>query len=344
MDDENLLTLRFWRSKDVGPKRFWQAYHQHGNITKAYGHIPLVDERTIQKEIDDTLAANAQFVFFKRFPSLLRHIPDPPPVIIAKGNVDLWHQSCIAIVGSRSASYAGLTMANRIAKGLGEAGHITVSGLARGIDGAAHEASHTTGTIAVVAGGIDVIYPHEHQKLHQTISEAGLILTEMSYGTMPQPKLFPRRNRLIAGLSRAIVVIEAGKPSGSLITANYALKYGRDVMAVPGTPVDDRSKGSNALLRDGAALVESIDDCLHVLNPTLAPQQKELSWTQNAPNKGHPSIILNSLSAIPTTLDALVSLHPDLTTQSILRHLGDLILQGDAIDIAPGGHYVRVFD
>lgn len=345
MDDESLLTLRFWRSKEIGPKRFWQAYHQYGTMTKAYGHIPLIDERTAQKEIDDTHAAGAQFIFFKNFSNLLKHIPDPPPLLVTKGKTDLWHQSCIAIVGSRSASYAGITIASRIAKGLAEAGHTTVSGLARGIDGAAHEASLSTGTIAVIAGGIDIIYPSEHQKLYERISESGLIITEMGYGTMPQPKFFPRRNRLIAALSRAIVVIEASKPSGSIITANYALKYGRDVMAVPGTPLDDRSKGSNALLRDGAALVESAQDCLNILNPNLAPQQKELSWSPSPDNTkaSHSSIILDSLSAIPTTLDGLVSLHPGVTTQTILRHLGDLILQGDVMDISPGGHYVKVF-
>lgn len=338
LDDESILTLRFWRSSDIGPKRFWQAHNQHGSITKAYGHIALADERTIRDEITQTHNIGAEFVFFKDFPPLLKAIPDAPPVLIVKGRVSLWHQSCIAIVGSRNVSYAGRTMAKRLAEDLGKAGHITVSGLARGVDGAVHEASCDTGTIAVVAGGIDIIYPQEHTKLYERVGEQGLIITEMGIGTMPQPRLFPRRNRLIAGLSRALIVVEAGKPSGSLITADYALKYGRDVMAVPGTPVDERSKGSNALLRDGAVLVESAEDCLAAIMPNFVytPSTPYLLKEEN----DDPVSILSALSAVPVTLDELIALHPEMSPQSILRYLGELMLQGHVLDV--GNRYVKV--
>lgn len=341
LDDESILALRFWRSADVGPKRFWQAYHQYGSIKQAYGHIPLVDERAVRDEMNQTHNIGAQFIFFHDFPNLLKRIPDAPPVLIVRGCVELWHRSCIAIVGSRNASYAGRIMAKRLAQGLGAAHHVTVSGLARGIDGAVHEASCDTGTIAVIAGGIDIIYPKEHTKLYERVVEQGLIITEMPFGTMPQPRLFPRRNRLIAGLSRALVVVEASKPSGSLITADYALKYGRDVMAVPGSPVDARSKGSNALLREGAFLVESAEDCLEVFSSSLAPPQPTMLFVEEE-DPGHPSTILQDLSVIPITLEELIELHPEMSPQHILRHLGELMLQGDVLDVPPGGRYVRV--
>lgn len=339
-DDEAQLRLRFWRSPDVGPRRFWQAYHRYGSIKLAYGHVPLVGEATLQAEIEQTLALGAYFVFFQDFPHLFKRISDLPPVLVLKGQSDIWHQSCVAIVGGRNASYAGKTMARRLAKGLGEAGHIVVSGLARGIDGAAHEASCDTGTIAVVAGGVDVIYPQEHEKLHKSVTEKGLIVAEMPLGTMPQPCLFPRRNRLIAALSRAVVVVEAGRPSGSLITAEYALKYGRDVLAVPGSPVDARTRGSNSLLREGAALVESVEDCLHVLSPSLDPVMPVLIDTVED-NDSNPYTILSDLSVIPMSLDELIHLHPEISPQHILRHVGELMMQGEVMDIPPGGRYVR---
>lgn len=340
-DDESLLGLRFWRSPDVGPKRFWQAYHHYGSIKNAYGHIPLLSEAAVREEITQTEVVGAQFVFFHHFPYLLKRIPDVPPILVVKGKQELWNQSCLGIVGARNASYAGKTMARNLAKDLGEAGHITVSGLARGIDGAVHEASYTTGTIAVVAGGVDVIYPQEHEKLYHKIAKHGLIVAEMALGTMPKPQLFPRRNRLIAGLSRAVIVVEAGKPSGSIITAEYALKYGRDVMAVPGSPVDTRTKGSNGLLRDGATLVESAEDCLNILSPSLNPTPPTPIILNVEEEDTHSSTLLNDLSAIPVSLDELIELHPETSPQQILRHLGELMMQGEVVDVPPGGRYVR---
>jgi DNA processing protein len=175
----------------------------------------------------------------------------------------------VAVVGARNASALGRKFASIIAQDLGTAGLAVVSGLARGIDTAAHEGSLKTGTVAVLAGGVDVVYPPENQKLYDALCSEGAVLSEMRLGEAPQARHFPRRNRLISGLARGLVVVEAAEHSGSLITANYALEQGREVFAVPGSPLDPRAKGANKLIREGATLTESAEDVLTVLRPIL---------------------------------------------------------------------------
>ena len=179
------------------------------------------------------------------------------------------------MVGARNASALGRKLASRLAKELGEAGFVVVSGLARGIDTAAHEGSLVSGTCAVIAGGIDVIYPPENTNLYERIRAQGTIISEMPLGQTPQARHFPRRNRLISGMSRGVIVVEAAEGSGSLITANYALEQNREIFAVPGSPLDPRAKGTNRLIREGATLIETADDVIAVLRPILGGSFRE---------------------------------------------------------------------
>jgi DNA processing protein len=196
-------------------------------------------------------------------------IDDAPPLIAVRGKRAVLQEAMVAIVGSRNASAAGLKFAERLAAALGGAGLVVVSGLARGIDAAAHRASLGSGTIAVLAGGHDRIYPPEHEALLREVLPHGAAISEMPFGWFPRAPDFPRRNRLISGLAAGVIVVEAAQRSGSLITARMALEQGREVFAVPGSPLDPRAAGTNALLKQGAALVTSADDVLSVLEPIL---------------------------------------------------------------------------
>jgi len=203
------------------------------------------------------------------FPAGLAVLEPPPPLISVLGQVPVLKREMVGVVGARNASALGIKFAARLAADLGNAGLVVVSGLARGIDHASHTGSLETGTVAVVAGGVDVIYPPEHKPLYNDIKSRGAIVSEMPLGMAPLSRHFPRRNRLISGMARGVVVIEAAERSGSLITANYALEQGREVFAVPGSPLDPRAKGANRLIREGAALTESADDVLAALRPML---------------------------------------------------------------------------
>ncbi|MCB1336818.1 MAG: DNA-processing protein DprA, partial [Maritimibacter sp.] len=199
------------------------------------------------------------------YPAALKDIPDPPPLLWAVGDTGLLTRSMVALVGARNASSLGLRMARKLAGDLGAAGHVVVSGLARGIDTAAHQAALETGTVAVLASGVDVIYPNENTVLGEEIGRAGLRLSEAPMGSSPQARHFPARNRIVSGLSRAVVVVEAAARSGSLITAKTALDQGREVFAVPGHPFDARASGCNMLIRDGATLVRGASDVIEAL-------------------------------------------------------------------------------
>jgi DNA processing protein len=209
------------------------------------------------------------------YPQTLAEIDDAPPFLWVLGNVDLLNRPTISLVGARNASSLGTRMAKALAQGLGEAGFVVVSGLARGVDAAAHLAALSTGTIAVQAGGIDVIYPAENAQLAQDIAKSGLRISEQPMGLQPMARHFPSRNRIIAGLSRATIVVEAASKSGSLITARDALDQGRDVLAVPGHPFDARAAGCNMLIRDGATLVRNTADVIEVLGKALLPEQTQ---------------------------------------------------------------------
>jgi DNA processing protein len=203
------------------------------------------------------------------FPNGLAALDPPPPVIAVLGKPTLLSAEMIAIVGARNASALGRKFAAQLATELGKADLVIVSGMARGIDAAAHEAALPTGTCAVLAGGVDVVYPNENKALYGRLREDGVLVSEMPMGESPQARHFPRRNRIISGLSRGVIVVEAAEGSGSLITANYALEQGREVFAVPGSPLDARARGTNRLIREGAVLTETADDVFQTLRPIL---------------------------------------------------------------------------
>ncbi|WP_339748270.1 DNA-processing protein DprA [uncultured Maricaulis sp.] len=278
--------LRLARTPRIGPVGFAKLLARFGSAEAAIDALPgLARTRgSSRPNIPPRSAAEAELDAIDRagvrllarcevdYPHTLACIPAPPPLILVKGRLELAAQPCCAMVGARNASAAGLRFCRELAHGLGSAGVVIVSGLARGIDGAAHAGALETGTIAVLAGGLDYIYPPEHYELHHAIARQGLLVSEVPLGTLPTARDFPRRNRLISGLSLGVLVVEAALKSGSLITARFAAEQGRDVMAVPGSPLDPRARGGNQLLRDGAHLIESVEDVLAILENTPAIQ------------------------------------------------------------------------
>jgi DNA processing protein len=224
-------------------------------------------EEIIDAEIAKAKAAKARLLCFgdPDYPALLMQLKTAPPVLWAVGDLSMLHRPAVAMVGARNASSLGLRMARALARDLGEMGHVVTSGMARGIDAAAHQACVETGTIAVLGGGVDVVYPSENAALADEIREKGLLLSEQPMGLAPQARHFPARNRIIAGLSMATVVVEAAAKSGSLITARDALDMGREVLAVPGHPMDARASGCNILIREGATLIRDARDVVDAL-------------------------------------------------------------------------------
>lgn len=276
-EQEKVARLRLIRTENVGPITFRELINHYKSAEKAIEILPELAKRggrkkpltacpisQINKEIDDLNKAGGQLIVLGDilYPKPLAAIEDAPPILMSFGHTHLLQQKTFAIVGARNASAVGLKMATSFAQKMGEAGYIISSGLARGIDAAAHTGAMTTGTIAVLAGGIDVIYPQENNKIYQSIKESGLILSEMPLGTQPQARHFPRRNRIISGLSLGALVVEATHKSGTLITARLASEQGREVFAIPGSPLDPRSKGPNGLIKQGAVLTENVQDII----------------------------------------------------------------------------------
>ncbi|WP_349364353.1 MAG: DNA-processing protein DprA [Roseitalea porphyridii] len=283
-DRQRIAWLRLWRTDNVGPATFRDLINHCGSAENALSMLPTLATRggrqrhphiPSEDEAEAELAAIARHgarligIGEPDYPPLLRLSDQAPPLVTVKGDAAVLAQPCVAIVGSRNASMAGLTMARRLAAGLGEAGYAVASGLARGIDAAAHEAALETGTIAVLAGGPDRPYPPENVPLLERIETGGpgCSITEKPFGWQPRSKDFPRRNRIIAGLSIALVVVEAAARSGSLTSARLAGELGRLVLAVPGSPLDPRAHGTNTLIRDGATLVRSVDDIVEAIAP-----------------------------------------------------------------------------
>jgi len=283
-EDDRFAWLRLLRSRKVGIATFYQLLGEHGTAQNALAALPEVARSAgiagyeicppgvIDAEIKAAKAANARLLCLGvgAYPKWLAKIDDAPPLLWAIGDTGLLARPAIALVGARNASSLGTRMARALARGLGEQGYVIASGLARGVDGAAHLAALETGTIAVMAGGVDVIYPAENAKLAQDIAQQGLRLSEQPMRMTPQARHFPSRNRIISGLARAVVVVEAAARSGSLITARDA----RDVLAVPGHPFDARAAGCNMLIRDGALLVRSADDVIAALPGQVADPQE----------------------------------------------------------------------
>jgi DNA processing protein len=279
--DERIAWLRLARTGGVGPRTFRKLLQRFGSASRALDNLPRVArdtgdpdrflicaEGTALGELEALAAAGGQLLLLDdpHYPRALREIDDPPPVLSIRGDASLLDRPAVSVVGARNASGNGRMFAKTLARELARRNIIVVSGLARGIDTAAHEGALEGGsTAAVIAAGVDVAYPPENAALMERIAEAGVVLSERPFGREPQARHFPRRNRLIAGLSLGTVVVEAAPKSGSLITARLAAEQGREVMAVPGSPLDPRHRGTNRLLRDGATMVEDVADVLDAL-------------------------------------------------------------------------------
>ncbi len=328
---ERLDWVRLIRSENVGPRTFRRLLERFGTASAALAALPELARRgggkrpivvcpkaTAEAELEAAQKLGAHVLAWGEdaYPRHLAAIDDAPPVLYARGNPSLLGRPMVAMVGARNASVNGRNLARRMAADLGRAGLVVASGLARGIDTAAHEGSLAAGTVAVVAGGVDVIYPPENQRLYDDIAAMGCVVSEMPAGTQPQASHFPRRNRIISGLSLGVVVVEASLKSGSLITARMAADQGREVFAVPGHPADPRANGPNDLIRHGAALTESAADVLAVLDdmlrrplaegegkgfsaaPPASPADEELERARVR--------MMESLGASPVTVDLLI--------------------------------------
>jgi DNA processing protein len=276
-EQERIDWLRLSRTETVGPVTFYRLIETYGSAGDALTALPDLSQRggrqkplmappsgTAEKELEQLQKLGGKILLAADpdYPLALGAVEDAPPVLSIIGNTELLQKQAVGIVGARNASLNGKRFAAKLAQDLGEAGFAIASGLARGIDTSAHEGSLNTGTIAVVAGGIDVVYPPENEKLYEQICEQGIVVAESPFGQQPFAQSFPRRNRIVSGLSAGIVVVEATERSGSLITARMAGEQGRDVYAVPGHPLDPRAAGPNKLIRDGAILVRDAADIL----------------------------------------------------------------------------------
>jgi DNA processing protein len=288
------------------------------------------------------------------YPATLAAVEDAPPVLTVLGNPALLHAPMVAVVGARNASANGRRIANELAAGLGEAGVVVVSGMARGIDAAAHLGALDSGSAAVVAGGADIVYPEENRGLYDALVERGVVVAELPLGTEPQARHFPRRNRIISGMARGVVVVEAAAKSGSLITARFALEQGREVFAVPGSPLDPRCRGCNDLLRNGATLTETAADILIQLGPLLqsemppprprernlqprlplVPAAPSLPAGPQIPEDAALELLIEKLSPTPVAVDELVR-QCHLSAASIATLLLELELAG-RIERHPG--------
>ncbi|MFN3892804.1 MAG: DNA-processing protein DprA [Beijerinckiaceae bacterium] len=284
-DEQRLDWLQLIRSENVGPRTFRTLINRFGGARAALESLPdlirrhgggrqirIAQRDVCLREYESALRIGARFLVMgdREYPPALREIDSPPPVICVMGDASAFTRPMVAIVGSRNASAAGLAFTERLAHELAEAEFVIASGLARGVDQRAHRASLKTGTIAVLAGGLDRIYPPEHAGLAEDICARGAVISEMPLGWEPRGRDFPRRNRIVSGLALATVVVEAARRSGSLITARFANEQGREVFAVPGSPLDPRAEGCNDLLRNGATLCTSGADVIEALAPVVA--------------------------------------------------------------------------
>ena len=324
-DEQRVDWLRLIRAENVGPRTFRALLNQYGGAGAALRALPglarLGGRGTLRistrEEAEAEIAAAAEigvrFVALgeAEYPPRLRETEDAPPLLAVSGRDDLLIRPVVAVVGARNASMAGMRFAGTLARGLGEAGFVVASGLARGIDSAAHRGSLSTGTIAVLAGGHDKPYPPEHADLLAEIVATGAAVGEMPLGWEPRARDFPRRNRIIAGIALGVVVVEAAERSGSLITARLALEQGREVFAVPGSPIDPRAQGTNRLLKQGATLVSSAADVVEVLTPILGRPEpvREPERAEGEPPEADDALrkrILGLLGPTPVPVDDLV--------------------------------------
>ena len=348
-DDQRFDWLRLIRSENVGPRTFRALLNNCGGARAALAALPDLARRggakrpirvatpdEIERELILAKKAGVRFVALgePEYPPALRQIDSAPPVLALRGREEALQQPAIAIVGSRNASAAGAAFADRLARGLGQAGYVIVSGLARGIDLRAHLASLETGTIGVLAGGHGRPYPPEAVALLPRIAEYGAIISEMPIEWEPRGRDFPRRNRLVSGLALATVVVEAARGSGSLITARFAAEQNREVFAAPGSPLDPRAEGTNDLLREGAAICARVEDVLAIVDPLRARDPfadfREDTADVSEPLWGEQPLLGVDPGAIPRTkagqeLDEASAPAFDPGEEAALRQIEDLL-------------------
>lgn len=327
---QRLDWLRLIRSENVGPATFRALINRYGGAAGALAALPELARRggaralriagkaEAERELSNINAIGARVVALgePEYPPALAFVDAPPPLLIMRGKNAVLKGRTVSIVGSRNASALGRRLTRMLAEEMGAEGYVIGSGLARGIDAAAHEASLPTGTIAVLAGGIDQVYPSEHRALYDRICEEGAVVSEMPFGWQAQARDFPRRNRIIAGLGLGVVVIEAAERSGSLITARLAGEMGREVFAVPGSPLDPRAAGTNRLIKEGATMTTGAEDVLEqlrVLNPSdwtattpILFRSEDGEASETGPPEGERARLIDALGPAPVEVDVLI--------------------------------------
>ncbi|WP_088309953.1 DNA-processing protein DprA [Novosphingobium sp. B 225] len=327
--EEAFARIRLLRSPNVGPVSYRQLLRRFGTAVLALEALPDLAgrggapyrpaaEQRVADEIARVRQTGARYLFHDSpdYPALLAELDSAPPILTARGDAALAARPCVAIVGARNASAAAVKLARQFAGELAEAGFVIASGLARGIDGAAHQASLAGGTIGVIASGIDVAYPPEHADLQEAIATQGLLLAEQPVGTEPLARHFPSRNRIIAGLAAGTLVVEAAPKSGSLITARLAAEAGREVMAIPGSPLDSRAQGCNQLIRDGAVLVQCAADVVELLSGFDGTPRS--TFRDSAPLQ---SYVAEELGDEPADIAALLTVAP-VAVDELIRQSG----------------------
>ncbi len=324
-DQDRLDRLRLIRSANIGPITYFQLLQRFGSAGAALDAIPqlasrgggkapvLADLRDVAREIETVERLGARYLFLGQglYPTLLAEIDTAPPALIVRGDLSLLDRPSVAIVGARNASAAACRFARGLAQELAREGVVIVSGLARGIDTAAHQGAIDGGTIGVIASGIDIAYPPENKALQEDVATRGILIAEQPPGREPLARHFPYRNRIIAGMTLGTVVVEAAPKSGSLITARLATESGREVMAVPGSPLDPRAQGCNQLIRDGATLIQSAADVLEAIQPIVGRVAQRSSDFRAEPMQDDPSDaertrIIDLLGHAPVQVDEIV--------------------------------------
>ncbi|WP_081871484.1 DNA-processing protein DprA [Parvularcula oceani] len=363
-DKERAAWLRLSRSRGVGPQTFSQLLRRFGSASEALAGteelaraagrkgLVLADEAAVEAELSRGARLGVKFLAScePAYPAALRAIPDPPPVIGVRGHLRMLSANGVGIVGARNASAAGRRMAATLAQDLGKGGLVVISGLARGIDGAAHEAALPSGTVAVVAGGLDRVYPPEHDRLMAAIIEQGAVVSEMPLGHTAKARDFPKRNRIVSGLSLGVIVVEAAERSGTLITARMAAEQGREVFAVPGSPLDPRCHGTNSLIRHGAILIQNAEDVLENVGSLIARVAEDETEYESAQSdlpdaEGRRALsdyVLSLLGYAPVHIDVLVR-EAGESHAAIADALLELVLTGRAAEMS-GGLYARGTD
>ena len=348
---ERFARLRLARTDRIGPVAFTQLLTRYGSAERALAALPDLARKSgaasvpppaeaVERELATGPQIGARLVVLgdPDYPAMLEALDPPPPILWTRGRTELLNRPSVAVVGARIASAGGQRIARGLAQQLGQVGHVVVSGLARGIDAAAHEGALATGTVAVLGGGVDDIYPAEHADLYARIADLGCVVSESPVGARAQARDFPRRNLIISGLSRGVVVVEAEIRSGSLITARLAAEQGRDVFAVPGSPLDPRARGPNELLRQGAVLCEGIEDierAFDTLRTLRAPAPPPLIFDEGAADPAFLDRVAALLSPTPTPRDEIARAL-DAPVGRVAAALLELSLTGRA-ELLPGG-------